>query len=215
MHSVATVFAAPETLPQPVTLVDAGLLPCPSGSLMVFDPMVVRDRAAVPGITVPVGTYPVTLAVSGVPDDPCYLAAKVTITPRPIIRLAPARGTADGHTFESISCCVDAGMAALADAATLRHYLAHCERLQASSPTFHRYDELFAEPLRHQAVTQPRMHSSYGDWLRWTVPNTADTATMVLTTSGFGDGCYPCLVGYDEEDICSAVFVEFVPAHSL
>lgn len=149
----------------------AGRLHLPSGRLIAADPSSLDLDAEPFNVTVPPGTYPVSVGLATFVDDPGHTrvtAARLDISDRPAVRwelaLRDGQDPLDLGHQQFFSFGVDAGMACFVDADSA--------------------DRLVDVWRTLDGLVEPRY-------------STTGSGDMVAWSSGWGDGAYPTWIGYD------------------
>ncbi|WP_330186418.1 DUF4241 domain-containing protein [Dactylosporangium sp. AC04546] len=149
----------------------AGQLHLPSGRLIADDPSSLDLGAKPFSVTVPPGTYPVSVSLATFVDDPRHsrvAAARLDVGDRPAVRwelaLREGQEPLDLGYREFFGFGVDAGMACFVDADS-------SERMKDVWRTL-------------GGLVEPRYR-------------TIGSGDMVAWSSGWGDGTYPTWIGYD------------------
>lgn len=148
----------------------AGDLHVPSGRLIATDPAWLEHDAVPYTVTVPPGSYPVTLSLARIGADPRHLrvaAARLAVTDRPVhgweMALRPGQDPLDLGHDEFFGFGVDAGMACFVDADEVERRLNTWRTLGLGDEPYLRVED----------------------------------GGMVLWFSGWGDGAYPTWIGRD------------------
>ncbi|KKJ95439.1 hypothetical protein LQ51_26830 [Micromonospora sp. HK10] len=148
----------------------AGDLHLPSGRLIATDPAWLEHDAVPYTVTVPPGSYPVTLSLARIGADPRHLrvaAARLAVTDRPVhgweMALRPGQDPLDLGHDEFFGFGVDAGMACFVDADEAERRLDTWRTLGLGDEPYLRVED----------------------------------GGMVLWFSGWGDGAYPTWIGRD------------------
>ncbi|WP_285558382.1 DUF4241 domain-containing protein [Actinoplanes regularis] len=155
-----------------------GTLRMPTGRLIAADPnwfWNAENLNVVPyTVTVPAGSYPVTLAVVSWPDISLVAAARLTVQHLPIqsweMALRPGQDLTALAPGEAYNVGVDAGMMALLDGAALTRMTP----LVDSDPA------LFELKARDEPIE---------------VPGTGSGGNLIAFGTGWGDGGYPVWIG--------------------
>ncbi|MEW2330736.1 DUF4241 domain-containing protein [Micromonospora chersina] len=149
----------------------AGRLHLPSGRLIAADPSSLDLDAKPFDVTVPPGTYPVSVGLATFVDDPGHsrvTAARLDISDRPAVRwelaLRDGQDPLDLGYRQFYGFGVDAGMACYVDADSADRVVDVWRTLDG--------------------LVEPRYR-------------TTDSDDMVAWSSGWGDGAYPTWIGYD------------------
>ena len=197
-----------------VDVLDIGAVPFPTGQLVACDPMVSLETARPFLQTIPAGRYPVQICV--VPSrrfGSRYACVKVALSgEKPVRYDLGMKGSEDLteelHEGDYFGFGVDAGMGCIADLQTQAAFKEYWAKRLAEDPDIDPYNDLFCDLLEANAQAHPLYQSQYGDWLCWTVPDTA--CTLPIFASGWGDGHYPVYFGYDAKGQVCGVYVHFI-----
>ena len=103
---------------------------------------------------------------------------------------------------------VDAGMGCFADVAAQKAFKKVWESMLEEDPDIDPYNDLFDDLLCENAKLHPDYQQSHGEWLNYTVPNSE--TSIVMFTSGWGDGYYPVYFAYDAQGNVCAVYILFI-----
>jgi hypothetical protein len=204
--------------PIALSVVDCGELVAPVGRLVVSDPFMGLEPAGNAVVAIPPGRYPVkvTLAdVSGSGDGSHVREAYATLllsdAPEVTRRVIPLVGEGEEAPTldegEFVGFPVGAGTACFVDEGTLAAGM-------PAPDTW--YDEVFES-------------GEEGDWFsrmddpahiregiaNVPLPLATDGANVVLVHSGWGDGVYPVVGGYDAEGRLVRVHVDFMVVGAL
>lgn len=197
-----------------LSVVDCGALHLPNGRLAACDPFVGLDGVANAYLDVPTGSFPVSVTLADVSPEQdgshvreAYLTVRFADRPeakRRILQMT-SEGTGDNDLppGEFYGFGVDAGTACFVDAA------AAVIGMPADALT---WDE---------AVFQPDDGDGWFDRMddpdhvreglaNIALPQTPDHANIILCHSGWGDGVYPVIGGYDDDGELVAVHIDFM-----
>lgn len=174
--------------------VTIGRIRITSGRLVACDPVV--SCGAPFQKPVPIGSFPLQLAIASTGKDERIAYARITFLSARAERweLAVVEGQ-DVSTLkpgEFFGYGVDSGTGAFMDAAALRHFEAQRNR---EGEKFD--DRLFAE-----------MDKTYKHTRSWHLFETK-AGTVAMFSSGYGDGAYPTYRGYDKDGRLVAVVTDF------
>ena len=197
-----------------VDVLDIGTVRFPTGKIFACDPLMELEDTPPFLQTIPAGSYPVKICV--VPsekDGDRYACVKVEVSRENPVRyelgmvgsenLDEELGDDDYFGFG-----VDAGMGCIADIQTQAAFKEYWgKRLEAESD-IDPYNDLFCDLLEENAKVYQKYQESHGDWLNWTIPDTA--CDLPIFSSGWGDGYYPVYFGYDAKGEICAVYVRFI-----
>lgn len=197
-----------------LSVVDCGELQLPNGRLSACDPFVGLDGVASSYLDVPPGTFPVTATIADVSEEQdgshlreAYLTVRFADRPeskRRILRMT-GDGTAENDLppGEFYGFGVDAGTACFVDAAAAVIGMP-ADTLTWDEDVFQPDDgggwfDMMDDPdhLRAGLANVP-------------LPLAPDAANIVLCHSGWGDGVYPVIGGYDADGALVAVHIDFM-----
>ena len=190
-----------------IDILEIGNVHFPTGVVFACDPFIEMEDALPYIQKVPAGIYPVKICV--IPNQEYgnrYACVKVEICNRKPIRYELGMtGTENleqvGEDGGFFGFCVDAGMGCIADIQTQEaytNYLEECEDI----------DSLLCDILAKSYKENPQYQTKYGNWANWTIPKT--DCNILIFSSGWGDGVYPCYFGYDEKgDVCG-LYILFI-----
>ena len=197
-----------------VDTMDIGAVSFPTGRILACDPLIeLEDRP--PYIqSVPPGTYPVTICV--MPSEKYgdrYACVKVTVSDAKPVRYDLAmvgdeeldEELEDGDYFGFV---VDAGMGCIADVETQNAFREYWAKRLEEDEDIDPYNDLFCDLLEESYNENPRYQRDGGDWVNWTVPGTE--LSIPIFASGWGDGVYPCYIGYDSDGNVCGVYILFI-----
>ena len=204
---------------RPFTLhvVDCGELVMPTGQLLACDPFVTMVARGNATITLPPGRYPVKVTVADVSEQSdgshlreayatLLLNERPEVTRRPLTPLQPGETAPELEADEFIGFGVDTGTACLVDAGALPYGMPDestwYENLFDSGEDgswFSRMDD--PNLIRYGIANIP-------------LPLAHDGANIILIHSGWGDGHYPIVGGFDADGNLVRVHLDFfvVPA---
>lgn len=197
-------------------VVDCGELVLPSGQLTACDPVADLWSGPERAIPVPPGRYPVRLTlfdVSGIADGSHHRVAyaSLLLADRPEVArrvLSPGRSPDEAVTElapgEFFGFLVDAGMAGFVDGDALGYGM---------PPDGDWYETIFdnGTPTSWFALMDDPGHIREGI-ANIPLPLAQDGANIVVFHSGWGDGHYPTIGGYDASDMLVAVHLDFFVA---
>lgn len=215
----AGYFTKPETAGYQMDTIEIGTVKFPTGKFLVRDPLVsLTDRDEPPYLReVPIGDYPLTIAVVKIEEDHYrYAAARVLFTDKPVKAYEEALRGGENFDFDEIvpgetfyGFGVDAGLAAIADIETRNRYCDFCENWEIHNPDGNIYDDYFAAIFAESCEKHPKyQRAPDGDWINWKIPDTAFSLPMFA--SGWGDGQYPVYFGLDEDGEVCQLIVELI-----
>lgn len=198
-------------------VLEIGSISLPSGKLVAGDPLGFLPYSETIAFkqTFPTGRYPVCLSVFHSEEyGDRYLAAKLTLTQeKPVqfqLALKGKERAADLKEGEFFGIWVTTGLAALCDAKTQKQLQSFAAAWHKEHPDGNLYDDYFAALFEESYRTHPKYQRPGGDWAYWSGGKGLD---MLMFNSGFGDGVYPCYLGYDRKGkLCCAVLQFISPA---
>ncbi len=103
---------------------------------------------------------------------------------------------------------VDAGMGCIADIQTQEEYKKYWKKRCEEDGSIDPYNDLFCDILEESYQENPKYQREGGDWANWHIPET--DYNIPVFASGWGDGCYPCYFGYDENNAVCGVYIRFI-----
>jgi hypothetical protein len=200
-------FDSPEVDDVPLELFDLGNLNLPTGNIIAADPLVMLDGAKPFNRTIAPGVYPVTACVARMEEEGNrYAFVKLQFSAKrasswEMALIEGQKTSVLKHDDEFFGFGVDAGLGCFCDVQTQTRYNQWDADFMKQNAGGNAYDDFFANEFQKNAE-----HPDYvADWLNFTVPGTADL-NIVMFSSGFGDGFYPCYWGVtDNGEICSLV----------
>jgi hypothetical protein len=196
--------ALPGEKPRPVKIYfkvsDLGPLMITSGKLVVADPFVSTDEQPL-GLDVPLGSFPVRLAVlQGAMGRGRVAFARLDISDRPIVRWEDARPLDMQRDAENPQgewgFSIDSGVAAFFDADAGRAASAAVEQ-----------DETFFDSWLEKGQNAGIRDKGAPGAFRLTVP--AGPANVVAFDSGWGEGVYRVYAGFDADGGLAALLADF------
>ncbi|GEN75189.1 DUF4241 domain-containing protein [Chryseobacterium hagamense] len=205
-----TYFTLDEVGGLPMEKMEIGRVSVPSGKILVRDPLVFLNAGEKPYFTeAPKGNFPVTVAVVKSEEwGTRYAAVKVKFTEgKPVFYQEALTGNENLEGIQEddyFGFRVDAGLACIADAETLSAFDRFVKDLNGNNL----YDDYFSELFRKSYEAHPDNQREGGDWINWTIPETAYQIPMFA--SGFGDGGYPVYFAYDENGLICGLYIQFI-----
>jgi hypothetical protein len=197
-----------------IHILNIGSVNFPTGNIIVVDPLMYLERDSKPFFTkVPIGVFPLTIAVVEVEQDHYrYAAVKVDFNGNKVDYFVEAlRGNENFEDFKEgdfFGFNVDAGLGTIADVKTKEAYCDFVEEWEKKNPNKEIYDDLLAKEFENSYKKNPKYQRKDGDWINYKIPQT--NLTIPMFQSGFGDGTYPVYFGYDKDNnICQAI-IEFI-----
>jgi len=198
-------------------VVDCGELVMPTGQLLACDPfflMLPSDNAT---ITVPPGRYPVKVTVADISEQgdgsnlreayaTLFLNERPEVTRQPLTPLRPGETAPELEAGEFIGFGVDSATACCVDASALAYGMPD-ESIW--------YDDLFDSGEDDSWFSQMYDPAHIQDGIaNIPLPLARDGATIILIRSGWGDGEYPIVGGFDATGSLVRVHLDFfvIPA---
>ena len=197
-------FGVEKVVDTPVTYRDLGELRLTSGKIIACDPLAyLHDSPAFNGSVRP-GKYPVSACV--VEDRHAVVKVEFSKGKAEKWELAVA-GKQDVVVLkedEFFGFPVDAGMSCFCDLDAQKPFNSFYNSVVRGDAMRNIYDDYFAAEFKKNAKNQDDP-DDIGDWLNFTLPNRPDL-NVVMFSSGYGDGAYPCYWGIGNGgEICSLV----------
>lgn len=197
-----------------VDTLDIGEINFPTGEILACDPLVDLEYAKPFIQKVPIGKYPIKIAV--VPSKEYgdrYACVKVEFSKnKPIIYELAMTGAEEeldeAKDDEFYGFGVDAGMGCVADKKAQEEYIKYWEKLVEEEDADNPFDDIFDDLLTESAKKYPKYQREYGDWANWTIPDT--DLNIPVFTSGWGDGVYPSYFGYDKNGELCGFYIHFI-----
>lgn len=189
----------------------------PSGEIVIADPLVYLGNERYTHLLnrkIPVGSYPVELAICHSPMVGVRIAAarlKVTEERASRYEIAMPKGTTPEQINEPgvlAGFGVDAGLACFCDGAVSCEYDTFLEKWYQQHPGANHYDDYFAEFFAESYRVWPQVQREGGDFITWEVPETGHSFSMFA--SGLGDGFYTGFWGMDSEDAVCELVIPFM-----
>lgn len=187
-----------------------GEISLPTGKICVGDPLAYMCTGSyTPELkrTVKAGVYPVEIAVSRTPVASLRIStARVKFSGRAAVRYELAEPTPETAAFKCsdgdlTGFPVDAGMMAFMDSDVIKEYISFIDKWHKENPEGNHYDDYFEGKFADSYAKLPDYQRDGGDFIQWTIPDTDHS--VVMLSSGFGDGFYQCYWGIDEiGEIC-------------
>jgi hypothetical protein len=169
---------------------DIGSIRISTGKLVACDPLVFCGDPF--SKSVPIGKFPIALAIADSGDDKRIAMAKIVFAPGQIasweLAVFPGQNIAKLKKGEFFGYAVDSGTGAFMDATALKFYETQ-RKIRGD-----KFDE------RALAALQNR------NWYRYET----HIGTVVMFSSGYGDGVYPTYRGYDKTGNLVAVITDFM-----
>ena len=197
-----------------VDTLDIGEVNFPTGEILACDPLVELEDAKTYIQKVPVGKYPVKIAV--VPSKEYgdrYACVKVEFNKnKPVVYELAVTGNEEemdeAKEDEFYGFGVDAGMGCVVDKKTQEEYIKYWEKLKEEEEADNPYDDIFEELLEESFKKFPKYQRDCGDWVNFIIPNT--DLNIPVFASGWGDGYYPSYFGYDEKGELCGFYIHFI-----
>lgn len=203
-------FTSKEIAGEKMEVMEIGNVSLPSGKVVVRDPLVFLNSKQKPYfLEAPKGNFPVTIAVVKSEDwGDRYAAVKVKFSDeKPVLYQEALIGNENLEGVKEddfFGFHVDAGLGCIADAEALPVFDKFLEELNVDNV----YDDYFAELFAQSYQQNPQNQRDAGDWINWTIPNTAFQIPMFA--SGFGDGSYPVYFAYDAKGEICGLYIQFI-----
>jgi len=196
-----------------LSTVNCGKLKIPSGKLICCDPFAGMDRVNNAFINIPKGEYEVIVTLADVSANldgshirEAYASLIIDSSKKEVLRkcLQPTKnGEPSGDILsdgEYFGFGVDAGTACFVDA----------ESLLEGMPQDNWYEDLFENDKDDNWFNQMDDPNLIRNGLaNIKLPDTKSDNNLILFHSGWGDGFYPVIGGYDEEGALVAVHIDF------
>lgn len=187
-----------------------GRVDLPTGRISVGDPLAYMGTGQFSPVltrTVEPGTYPVELAfITTAFDTVRITAARIRFSDEKAVRYELAEPTHETAVFhasdgDAPGFPVDAGVMAFMDEEVMKEYGDFLERWHCENPDKNHYDDYFAAFFAESYEKLTKYQRKGGDFIQWTVPGTEHS--LVMNSSGFGDGFYQAFWGIDKNgSIC-------------
>lgn len=131
--------------------------------------------------------------------------AKLKIKDSKAVKYEIAKQKRDGSKIKLMDAIlVDAGVMAFIDAQVCEECREFLLSLYNKNNDINIYDDYFFNLFKKSYEKYPEIQRTDGDFFEWKNPNTNNSLVMIST--GFGDGIYNCFWGYDQDgDICELV----------
>ncbi|MFT6396409.1 MAG: hypothetical protein ACJAYU_001152 [Bradymonadia bacterium] len=196
-----------------LSVVDCGALKIASGKLAACDPFVCLDGVGEGYVKVPKGEFPVTATIADVSGEDdgslmreAYLTVRFNDAPektRKLLQMS-ADGTAanDLPDGEFYGFSVDAGTACLVDADAVAPGMPE-DSLEWDETVFQPDDGGWFDRMEDE-------HHIREGIANLPLPRNPDEANIVICHSGWGDGVYPMVGGYDADGRLVAVHIDFL-----
>lgn len=194
-----------------------GNLDCPTGELIAGDPLsYLGDEKCAPILNrkVPVGSYPVEMAIINSPIAGLrYAAARLKVTDKKVVKYECAMPK--GYTIEQFNTPgvfsffgVDAGIACFCDTALADEYKKFLSKFDEKNPNGNIYSDYFAEIFAESYKNDSENQHAGGDYIVWNIPDT--NYSLPMFTSGLGDGVYSAYWGLDKDEAVVDVVIIFL-----
>lgn len=192
--------------PHEIVVVDCGELLLPSGRLVTADPFVTltRENDYYP---VPAGRYPVRVTLDATMGREMYVSLLLSSGPE-VARapLLPYRPNGEPYpppdTDDEYGVPVDAGTVCFVDDEALRRGMPEDETEW--------YGEVFDTGEENSWFSQMDATTPLNAGLaNIPLPLATDGASIILCHSGWGDGFYPVIGGFDADEKLVAVHIDF------
>lgn len=197
-----------------LTTIECGVLKAPSGKLICCDPFAAMDKTGNSYITIPAGEYKVVVTLADVSKEhdgshirEAYASLLIDENSEEIIRKClqqTSNGTPANEILrpgEYFGFGVDAGTACFVDADSL-------EEGMPESSTW--YEDLFENENEDCWFNLMDNPSLIRDGLaNIKLPLSKQNNNLILFHTGWGDGYYPVIGGYNENGILVAIHIDF------
>lgn len=189
-----------------IIVVECGELALPSGRLVAADPFVTLERVNA-FYQVPPGQYPVRATIDETLQREMYVS--LILSPAPEVRrqvMTPLQP--EGESFPNVEggaygIPVDSGTVCFADDATIRRYMPE------DVATW--YESLFESERPNSWFSLMDDPNHIRDGLaNIRLPLAPNGENIILAHSGWGDGFYPVVGGYDDADELVAVHIDLL-----
>ena len=194
--------------PHDLSVVDCGDLVLLSGRLVAADPFVTLERQN-PYYAVPAGTYPVRVTIDETLEREMYVSLILSSSPEVERRFLtpfkpggePYPPAEDDESFYGVS--VDAGTVCFVDDEAVQQHMPVDEATWG--------DDLFendtAESWFNLMDNPAHIRAGLANIL---LPGATDGANIIISHSGWGDGFYPVVGGYDAQGSLVAVHIDLL-----
>jgi hypothetical protein len=176
---------------------EIGKLKISTGKLVACDPLVCPDSEPFT-FDIPVGDYPVTLAIAQIKDDQRVAYAKLNITAQTVVKwemaLLAGQDTSMLKEDEKFGYGVDAGTACFGDKIAM-------EVLQKKMDEVDDYYETITDECDKSYV-----HT--WSWCDLKIKDDSESNILIFS-SGFGDGFYTTWVGYSADGEIASIATDF------
>lgn len=192
--------------------VHCGSLRLPSGKLVCCDPFADMDQTDNPYVNVPTGEYPVIVTLADVSDDldgshirEAYASIVFSNNEEVSRRCLEPTPSGDGKARmashdEFYGFGVDAGTACFVDAESLTEGMPEADIW---------YEELFETDEKDCWFNLMDDENIREGIANITLPLTKENNNLILFHSGWGDGYYPVIGGYDKDGNLVAIHIDF------
>ena len=131
--------------------------------------------------------------------------ATVLVMPEALKGIESIEDLNEGEFFGFAS---ESGLATIVDAEAKEAFVKLIDEVEAKDQNL--YDDYFAPFFAENVKNNPKYQSEDGDWINWTIPNTA--YKVPIFQAGFGEGVYPSYFGYNQAGEVVAFYIQFIDA---
>ena len=201
-----------------VDQIDLGEISLPSGKIIVNDPL--GQYLALDNnpyfIETPKGNFPMQASIISYEDDGdeenLISCVKIAFTNEKPVRYEEAlkgiESIEDLNEGEFFGFASESGLATIVDAEAKEAFVKLIDEVEAKDQNL--YDDYFAPFFAENVKNNPKYQSEDGDWINWTIPNTA--YKVPIFQAGFGEGVYPSYFGYNQAGEVVAFYIQFIDA---
>lgn len=194
-----------EDEPHELVVVECGDLVMPSGRLVAADPFV-NLRRQNRYFPVPTGSYPVRVTIDETIEREMYvsliLAATTESERHPLIPFMPDDEHYPASADEYFSgIAVDAGTVCFVDDEAVRRYMPPDEATWLEEL----FDNSSADSWFHLMDDPAHIRDGLANI---PLPHATDGANIIISHSGWGDGFYPVIGGYDAQGALAAIHID-------
>lgn len=195
--------------PVPLSTIACGELVAPVGRLVICDPFVALETSGNAYIAIPPGRYPVVVTIDDDQDAEAYasllLSPAPEVTRRMLIPLREGEAPPTVGPDELVGFPVDAGTACFVDEGALTAGMPP----NAGNTTWHAtlFDNGRSDSWFSRMDDPEHIHTGVANI---PLPLATDGSNIVLVHSGYGDGIYPIIGGYDAADNLVAIHIDFL-----
>lgn len=194
----------------PLEFRELGMLNLPTGNVVACDPLVGLSHTDPFTRSVAPGKYSVVACIAQTPESgDRYAAVRIAFSnERAATWQLAVTASQDISVLKSdeeyFGYPVDAGLGCFCDLETQATYAKFLDDFIERNPDGNIYDDYFAALFKVNAI-DPSDPGDIGNWLNFHLPNQPDL-NVVMFSSGYGDGAYPCYWGIaDNGKVCSLI----------